>query len=340
MHVHFAALFVCVRCVLLVLRRAMVQQLQVPPGLIHNLSKQLACMASAHAASGNSNGNGHSASYAWEDVWSAIKGVWASQWNSRAVAALGKAGLPLLHLRMGVLLQPLLPAHYSWVAHTVNPATGSADEVCVQLVVGLGEALVGNHPGRALGGIISRKALMSALKSSSSTISSNGNGNGSSVVPVPVPGKEELLAAVDVVSYPSKGAAIVPVGLQLPSCGGEGSKGNTQAVFMARSDSNAEDLPGFAGAGLFDSVPTAPTNACLINYIKEPMAWDKAAAAALLWQCALAAVAAEEVLQQQEQEQGLAGGASTSSGAPVGLDVEGCITVDGSMWLLQARPQV
>jgi len=65
--------------------------------------------------------------------------------------------------------------------------------------------------------------------------------------------------------------------------------------------------------------------------MKEPMAWKKASAAALLWQCALAAVAAEEVLQHQ---------ADTVAGGGSGLDVEGCITVDGNMWLVQARPQV
>jgi hypothetical protein len=228
----------------------MVQQLQVPPGLLHSLSKQLTDMAAAQQPYGaSSNGNGTSAApYDWDRVWDAVKGVWASQWNSRAVAALGKAGLPLQHLRMGVLLQPLLPARYSWVAHTVNPATGDADEVCVQLVVGLGEVLVGNHPGRALGGIISRKAILSFLQGSGS---SAGGGFGSSGgCSVPLPTDKELLAAVDVVSYPSKDAAIVPEGLVLPSCGGSsaGSSGgwgsSAQAVFMARSDSNAEDLPG------------------------------------------------------------------------------------------------
>lgn len=95
---------------------------------------------------------------------------------------------------------------------------------------------------------------------------------------------------------------------------------------------NAHNIPRFAGAGLFDSIPTTPTTARLINYTREPMAWNKTAAASLLWQCALAAVAAEEVLQQQDE---VAAGSSR-----VGLDVEGCITVDGSMWVVQARPQV
>jgi hypothetical protein len=203
-------------------------------------------MAAAQKPSGPySNGNGASAAaYNWDRIWEAVKGVWASQWNSRAVAALSKAGLPLQHLRMGVLVQPLLPARYSWVAHTVNPATGNADEVCVQLVVGLGEVLVGNHPGRALGGIISRKAILAFLQDGGSSAGSSSGG-----CSVPLPTDRELMAAVDVVSYPSKDAAIVPEGLVLPSCGSSaGSSGgwgsSAQAVFMARSDSNAEDLPG------------------------------------------------------------------------------------------------
>lgn len=245
MLLHFLLLLLLLHChspaaLQLITLRSLVHQLQVPPGLLHSLQQQLADIAATHTANGSSIGSSNSgAVYDWDRVWGAIKGVWASQWNSRAVAALGKAGLPLEHLRMGVLLQPLLPARYSWVVHTVNPATGSADEVCVQLVVGLGEVLVGNYPGRALGAIVNRNALLSALKASSSSGSSR---NGSSSVPVPA--ESELLSAVDVVSYPSKDAAVVPEGLLLPSCAGSSSASAAHAVFMARSDSNAEDLPG------------------------------------------------------------------------------------------------
>ena len=34
--------------------------------------------------------------------------------------------------------------------HTANPITGAKGEVFGELVQGMGEALVGNHPGRAL----------------------------------------------------------------------------------------------------------------------------------------------------------------------------------------------
>lgn len=90
----------------------------------------------------------------------------------------------------------------------------------------------------------------------------------------------------------------------------------------------------FAGAGLFDSVPTTSTDTHLLNYTLEPLVWDRGAAAALLWQCALAAVAAEEVVQQQQQ------GGDLDRGQYLGQDVEGCVTADGRIWLLQARPQV
>ena len=60
----------------------------------------------------------------WEDMWHAIKAVWASKWNSRAVSSLSKAGLHHQDLQMSVLCQPVVPAQYAFVAHTTNPVTG------------------------------------------------------------------------------------------------------------------------------------------------------------------------------------------------------------------------
>jgi hypothetical protein len=233
--------------------RSLVHQLQAPAALGQQLDAQLGNLAAAAAS-----GNGSSGSYSWDAAWSAVKGVWASQWNDRALAALRKARLPLQQLRMGVLLQPLLPARYSWVAHTVNPASGSAAEVSVQLVVGLGEVLVGNYPGRALSGVIRRDSLTAALEqalsgSTNGHSSSNGFGAVLAGLQPPVPEDEQLLSSVEVVSYPSKDAAVVPAGMQLPcelrngngngNGNGKGA-GYGEVVFMARSDSNAEDLPG------------------------------------------------------------------------------------------------
>ena len=45
--------------------------------------------------------------------------------------------------------------------------------------------------------------------------------------------------------------------------------------FIFRSDSNSEDLPGFAGAGLFDSYPMMGTKEFRIQYHKEKLLNDK-----------------------------------------------------------------
>ena len=82
-----------------------------------------------------------------------------------------------------------------------------AGEIFGELVLGMGETLVGNYPGRALSFIVPR-----AGKAPS--------------------GPPRVLA------FPSKRVGVFAAG------GG----------VMARSDSSGEDLLGFAGAGLYDSV--------------------------------------------------------------------------------------
>lgn len=44
----------------------------------------------------------------------------------------------------------VLPAHYAFVLHTASPLTGRRGEIFGELVAGLGESLVANHPGRPL----------------------------------------------------------------------------------------------------------------------------------------------------------------------------------------------
>ena len=44
----------------------------------------------------------------------------------------------------------VVPAEYAFVVHTANPLTGERGELFGEAVVGMGEALVGNFPGRAL----------------------------------------------------------------------------------------------------------------------------------------------------------------------------------------------
>ncbi|HLP75643.1 MAG TPA: PEP/pyruvate-binding domain-containing protein, partial [Candidatus Paceibacterota bacterium] len=130
----------------------------------------------------------------WDDAWPGIKRVWASKWNERAF--LSRETMRLAHddLFMAVLIQPVIEGDYAFVVHTANPSTGNRDELYGEVVLGLGETLVGNHPGRALSFTWNKKS-----------------------------GELKLL------SYPSKSFGLYGGGL------------------IFRSDSNGEDLAGFAG---------------------------------------------------------------------------------------------
>ena len=68
---------------------------------------------------------------AWDRAWHAIKTVWASQFDERALRAMRRAGLPANSLCMAILCQEVLQAEYSFVAHTVNPVNGE----CLGLLV-------------------------------------------------------------------------------------------------------------------------------------------------------------------------------------------------------------
>ncbi|MCR4337725.1 MAG: PEP/pyruvate-binding domain-containing protein, partial [Candidatus Omnitrophica bacterium] len=72
-----------------------------------------------------------------------IKKVWASVWNERAYEDRALHGIPHETVGMAVLVQEMVPSDYSFVIHTRNPfGDGDADEMLLELVQGLGEALV------------------------------------------------------------------------------------------------------------------------------------------------------------------------------------------------------
>jgi len=85
----------------------------------------------------------------WNDVWMCIKHVWSSKWNERAFLSRRAQGIAHEDLLMAVLIQDVVDADYSFVIHTVNPFSGDKNEVYAEVVLGLGETLVGNYPGRA-----------------------------------------------------------------------------------------------------------------------------------------------------------------------------------------------
>ncbi len=101
----------------------------------------------------------------WEQAWTGIRRVWASKWNDRAYLSRRARGVPHDSLTMAVLIQQVVPADYAFVIHTRNPVTGNNGEVFAEMVLGLGETLVGNYPGQALGFVCQKADLKLELLS-------------------------------------------------------------------------------------------------------------------------------------------------------------------------------
>ena len=101
----------------------------------------------------------------WSEAWGCVTRIWASKWNERAFWSRRANGIPDEGLVMAVLIQEAIAADYAFVIHTANPMTGDRDELYAELVPGLGETLVGNHPGRALGFCLRRGEAVPRLVS-------------------------------------------------------------------------------------------------------------------------------------------------------------------------------
>jgi alpha-glucan,water dikinase len=196
-----------------------------------------------------------------------IKQVWASKWNDRAYFSRQARGFAHDAAQMAVLIQEVIEAEFAFVIHTVNPSSGNRDEVYAEVVLGLGETLVGNYPGRALSFVCPKKG-----------------------------GKPTVIA------YPSKSVGLFGGGL------------------IFRSDSNAEDLEGYAGAGLYDSVLLNAPREVTLDYTSENLVWDAARREELL----------VKVSQIGEFVEGAFGSAQ---------DIEGACS-KGKFAVVQTRPQV
>ncbi|KAL3148765.1 COP9 signalosome complex subunit 8 [Trebouxia sp. C0009 RCD-2024] len=239
----------------------------------------------------------------WQEMWRATTAVWASKWNVRAVSSMRKAGLQHRHLQMAVLCQPFIPAQYAFVAHTTNPITGNEGEIYIELVQGFGEALVGNFPGSALRAVVSKEALLSSAQDVCSSQS-----------------LEEAMShlpdhAVRVCAYPSKSVALKLPDLVIAAGGA------TSHVIIFRSDSNGEDLEGYAGAGLFDSVQSMEPMQMVADYSRDLMCYD------LHFQRKLLAAIGVVSLRLEQ----LVGSAQ---------DIEGVIDNHNAVHVVQTRPQV
>jgi alpha-glucan,water dikinase len=203
----------------------------------------------------------------WSVAAQRIKQVWASKWNDRAFFSRQARSFPHDAVQMAVLIQEVVEAEFAFVIHTVNPFNGNRNEVYAEVVLGLGETLVGNYPGRALSFVCPKKG-----------------------------------GAPTVLAYPSKSVGLFGGGL------------------IFRSDSNAEDLEGYAGAGLYDSVLAEEPRELTLDYTHQTLVWDGAKRADLLSKVARIGEAVEDAF-----------------GAP--QDIEGAF-VNGKFFVVQTRPQV
>jgi alpha-glucan,water dikinase len=202
-----------------------------------------------------------------ERAWECIKTVWASKWNDRAYWDRKARGIPHENLLMAVLVQEVASATYAYILHTVHPFSGKKQEAYTETVLGLGETLAGNYPGRAL-----------------SCTYHKGRGD------------------IRLLAYPSKSIGLYGRGL------------------IFRSDSNAEDLAGYAGAGLYSSLSLDPPKEVHLNYTDEPLIQDKAFRGEFLSKVGKLGHLIELAM-----------------GAP--QDIEGAF-VDGRYYVVQTRPQV
>jgi alpha-glucan,water dikinase len=251
--------------------RAAVRRMVAPPALIDSLRAAMGAEGIPFPGDAGAPGT-------WDEAWAAITGVWASKWNVRAATACRKAGLRHEDLAMAVLVQQVVQPRYAFVLHTVNPVSGDAGEIYGELVCGLGETLVGAHPGRALSFVVPKL----------------GGGAIGNEVGVP-----------QLRGYPSKAT-----GLFL-----------RQPTLIFRSDSNGEDLEGFAGAGLYDSITMHAASEEPIDYAADALLSDEPFRAELLRRIGAAGAVAEAALGAAQ-------------------DVEGVVTPSGDVFIVQTRPQV
>ncbi|MBM4142528.1 MAG: phosphoenolpyruvate synthase [Lentisphaerae bacterium] len=77
-----------------------------------------------------------------EAVREAVRGVWASAFNERALAYRLERGLPLTGIRVAAVAQRMIDAAVSGVMFTADPVSGDALRIVISAVYGAGEGLV------------------------------------------------------------------------------------------------------------------------------------------------------------------------------------------------------
>lgn len=83
-----------------------------------------------------------------EDLLLAVRKCWASLWNRRALFYRSRRSIDHFSARMAVIIQEMVPADAAGVLFTVDPLQQDGKQIRIEIVPGLGEALVsGNVAG-------------------------------------------------------------------------------------------------------------------------------------------------------------------------------------------------
>ena len=101
----------------------------------------------------------------FEKSFNSIKKVWSSKYNERVYISLSKLGISIKEIKMSILCQKIIPAEFSFVIHTKNPITNNSNELFSEIVVGMGETLVGAYEGQSFSFIYYKNEKKFEIKS-------------------------------------------------------------------------------------------------------------------------------------------------------------------------------
>jgi len=100
-----------------------------------------------------------------ENSYNSIKKVWSSKYNERVYININKYKLDINKIKMSILIQKIIPAEYAFVIHTKNPFNNNKNELFCEIVIGMGEALVGNYEGQSFSFIYYKNEKKFEIKS-------------------------------------------------------------------------------------------------------------------------------------------------------------------------------
>ena len=114
---------------------------------------------------------------------SALKEVWASLYSDRALAYLRALDRSAQPLRMGVVVQQLVPANAAGVAFTVHPLSGDYEEIYISVALGLGEGTVSGEvaPDEVVVGRSTKEVLSYTIGAKAERVVANADGGTSRV---------------------------------------------------------------------------------------------------------------------------------------------------------------